>query len=77
MVVTSLFTVQHVTPHEGGETVKLCAEYGTTKPEERSSAKYKPSGEMEFFVSNDAFFGVFEPGEKFYITFFSVRDDGT
>lgn len=51
-----------------GESVELGAQYDTSNPEDVSFSAATPSGKMEFYVTNPAVRGHFQPQKSYYIT---------
>ncbi|MGB0817410.1 MAG: hypothetical protein ACPGQQ_00795 [Candidatus Puniceispirillaceae bacterium] len=66
------FECKSVLKLETQEQVKMSAVCGnwddkTGIGEDNTYAKYSPSGEFELTVANEACFGFFEPGKKYYL----------
>lgn len=66
------FKVQEVSQVEGGEKLSMspvCAksfgEGGVS--EDNDFSKYTPSGELRIFITNENLFGIYKPGQTYYL----------
>ena len=74
------FKCMTVTKHEGVEIVKMSAVCGkwddkTGIGDDNTYAKYSPSGEFEITIANEAVFGFFKPGKKYYMDITAAPDE--
>ena len=72
MNVRAKFKVESVTHVVGGESVKMNAVCYDDNDENKSFSKWTPSGSFEMFVNNEKIFGVFQPGQEYYLDFTPV-----
>lgn len=79
MNVRAKFKVDTVTLHTNGENIKMSAVCYDDNDENKSFSKWTPTGSYEMFVNNEKIFGVFQPGQEYYLDFTPVpakSDDG-
>lgn len=62
------FTLAKVGRHIGMEVLTFEAQYSENK-EDNSYSKATPSANLQMTVTNEALFGKFAPGDKFYVDF--------
>ena len=68
MRVMCKFRCDTVTKHQYGETVKMVAVWDKETLEHQSFAEATPSGTLEFFVTNKAVHGFYQPGKCYYLS---------
>lgn len=66
MQIRAKFVVSTVTKQVGQEQVTLCAVTSGSE-ENKSFAKYTPSGVLNLTIDNPATVGFFEPGREYYL----------
>lgn len=74
-VMRAKFRVATVTAMQGCEILKMSAvskdgAYGADgSDEDNTYAKYSPQGSFEVTIMNPALFGIFKPGDRYYMDF--------
>ena len=69
MNIRAKFQVESVTIHTHGEAVKMNAVCYDGTAENASFSQYTPTGSFEMSVTNENLFGVFKPGQEYYLDF--------
>lgn len=71
-LVRAKFKVESVTKVVYGESIKMNAVCYDDNDENKSFSQATPTGSYEMFVNNEKLFGVFQPGQEYYLDFTPV-----
>jgi hypothetical protein len=68
-------SVSFVTQFDGSEQIQM-KPVTNGSPEDNTFSKYTPAGVMELTITNPDLLGKFAPGDKMYVDFTPVEEEG-